>query len=154
MHRIAINGELVPYAVAGDNVDVGVHGLDERQLYAGQILTAPSHPVRAVVKFKARIRTFPTMDIPMVPGQRFILHAHAVEIPCTVTRLLRTITDANATVAHKPRILSKGTDAVVRIRLARPVPLERFEDHRRLGRFMLRYGDRTVAAGMVLKIKR
>ena len=52
----------------------------------------------------------------------------------------------------KPRSLAAGMTAVVRIRLLRRVPIERFVDHRRMGRFVLRYGDRTVAAGIVVKI--
>lgn len=55
---------------------------------------------------------------------------------------------------NKPRSITAGTTAVVRIRLLRRVPIELFADHRRMGRFVLRYGDRTVAAGIVVKISR
>lgn len=152
--KIAINGAPVPFAVAGDNVDVAIGGLDEHSLRPGQILTWPSHPIRPVTKFKAQIAILPTFDIPIVAGQQFTLHTHIVEEPCNITRLLRTLDKEGHTADIKPRCLLKGSVAVVRIKLARPVCLETFAEHPRLGRFMLRYGGYTVAAGMVQKITR
>ena len=51
-------------------------------------------------------------------------------------------------------MLPPGALAVVRLALARPLPLDPVADNNRLGRFVLRYGGRTVAAGIVLKIRR
>jgi hypothetical protein len=110
----------------------------------------------------------------LVPGQAFTLHALGWEEPATLTKLLRTVRGGDGrkagggggsggggessgggggrTLAIKPRLLPGGTTAVVRLRLARPMPLEAFGDHRRLGRFVLRYDGATVAAGTVLKL--
>ena len=58
------------------------------------------------------------------------------------------------TLAVKPRRLEAGQHGVVRLRLAggRAAPLEAFAASRRLGRFVLRYGAATIAAGIVLKV--
>lgn len=73
-----------------------------------------------------------------------------------MTRLLRTLDRPLDQGGHtkdiKPRMMLKNQLAVVRIKLARPMAIETFNEHKRLGRFMLRYGGRTVAAGMVLKL--
>jgi elongation factor 1 alpha-like protein len=93
--------------------------------------------------------------MPLLPGQLLMLHtAHGGEEPAHVTRLLRTLGRGGHTDAVKPRMLAPGALAVVRLALARPLPLDTFADNNRLGRFVLRYGGRTVAAGIVLKIRR
>lgn len=149
--HVAINGKVVEFAAAGDNVEIAVGGIDELSLRIGQILCWPGRAIRQVTRFKAQIVTFSWLDMPIVPGQQFIFHSHTVEEPCNVTKLLRTLKDGHTDVI-KPRCLPGGTVAVVRVRLTRPVSLDTFSDHRRLGRFMLRYGGHTVAAGMILKI--
>jgi translation elongation factor EF-1alpha len=83
-----------------------------------------------------------------------MLHAACLELPCNVTRLLRTLDPAGHTAAVKPRLVPGGATAVVRIKLTRPAPLETAAEVPALGRFVLRYGGRTVATGAVLKVKR
>lgn len=149
---ITVNGASTPHAAAGDNVDVVIGGVDEGTLRPGHVLCWPTHPIRYVSKMKAQIAVLPTCDMPLVPGQQFMLHSHTLEEPCNVTRLLRTLDREGHTKDIKPRCLTPGAIAVVRIRTARPVCIDTFADHRRLGRFMLRYSGATVAAGMVLKL--
>jgi elongation factor 1 alpha-like protein len=154
-----INGKQVPFAAAGDNVDLLLGGLEHNEaavasLRPGSILCWPSHPIRMISKFKAQIATFPSLDMPIVPGQQLMFHAHTLEEPCNITKLLRTLDREGHTKQIKPRSLGKNTVAVVRVSLTRPVCAETFAEHKRLGRFMLRYGGQTVAAGMVQKIKR
>lgn len=150
---IAINGLPVTYAGAGDNVDVGIGGIDESVLTPGQMACWITHPIRAIYKFKAQIAILPGLELPLVAGQQFTLHSHTIEEPCNITRILRTLDREGHTKDIKPRFIStNGTVAVVRIRLTRSVPLDLFAEQKRLGRFMLRYSGRTVAAGMILKI--
>lgn len=148
-----MNDREVPWAGVGDNVDVVLGGIDESALRSGYMLCWPSHPVAHVSKFKARVAVLPGVELPLVPGQQFTLHSHVAEEPCNVTRFLRTVDREGHTRDIKPRTLAAGDVAIVRIRTARPVCLDAFADHRRLGRFILRYGGVTVAAGMVLKLK-
>ena len=162
VRNLSINGSPVPAAVSGDVADVGIGGVDEERLPPGSVLCWPSHPIKAVLKFKAQIATLPGLDMPIVPGQQFTLHALGWEEACNVTKLLRTLRSEAAaaaasdgggrTLVNKPRLLTAGQNAIVRIRLTRAMPLETYADHRRLGRFVLRYGQTTVAAGMVLKL--
>jgi len=152
---IAINGKVVPFAAAGDNVDVALGGLDnEASVRPGSILCWATHPIRQITRFKAQIATFPALDMPLLPGQQFMLHTHSAEEPCNVTKLLRTLDRDGHTKAIKPRQLGRSTVAVVRIAVTRPICAETYAEHRRLGRFMLRYGGHTVAAGMITKITR
>jgi len=161
---VSINGASVPFAAAGDTVDVLLGGLDldagggaglaaaQQVLGPGCVLCWASHPLAPALKLKARISTLPTLEMPIVAGQQFTLHCHALEEPCNVTRLLRTLDRAGRTREARPRLVGRAEVAVVRIRLVRPCAVETYADSKRLGRFVLRYGGRTVAAGMVLKV--
>lgn len=50
------------------------------------------------------------------------------------------------------RLLTKGQNALVELQTQRPVALELYKDFKELGRFMLRYGGSTVAAGVVTEV--
>lgn len=43
-------------------------------------------------------------------------------------------------------------NAIVEIQTQRPVSLELYKDYKELGRFMLRYGGSTIAAGVVTEV--
>lgn len=51
------------------------------------------------------------------------------------------------------RCLTKNTSAIVEIEVNKPICIELFKDFKALGRFMLRYGGATIAAGLVTSIK-
>ena len=51
------------------------------------------------------------------------------------------------------RCLTKNTTAVIQIEVSRPVCMELYQDCRELGRFMLRSGGATIAAGVVTKVR-
>lgn len=60
---------------------------------------------------------------------------------------------SNGEITKKnPRALGKNVAAIVEIKLDRPVCLELFKDSKALGRFTLRSGNSSVAAGVVTKI--
>lgn len=50
------------------------------------------------------------------------------------------------------RCLVKNSSAVVEIEFERPVCLEMYRDYKDLGRFMLRQGGHTIAAGLVEEV--
>ena len=51
------------------------------------------------------------------------------------------------------RCLTKNSTANVELELSRPVCVELYKEYKDLGRFMLRYGGRTIAAGIVTEVK-
>ena len=157
---VSVQGAAVALAAAGDTVDIVLGGIDldaggaaaaQQVLSPGRVLCWLSHPLRAVRKFKAQISALPTLEMPLVAGQQFAMHCHALEEPCNVTRLLRTVDGGGRTLVRKPRLVAQGESCVVRVRVVKPVALETFAANKRLGRFVLRYGGVTVAAGRILK---
>lgn len=51
-----------------------------------------------------------------------------------------------------PRCLTKNSNAEVVIHTYKPVCVELYKDYKDLGRFMLRYGSETIAAGIVTEV--
>ena len=50
------------------------------------------------------------------------------------------------------RCLTKNSNAEVVIHTFKPVCVELYKDYKDLGRFMLRYGGETIAAGVVTEV--
>ena len=50
------------------------------------------------------------------------------------------------------RFLTKGMSAIVEIKISRPICMELYQNYRELGRFMLRYGGTTIAAGIITEV--
>ena len=149
-------GAPVAVAACGAVVELLLSGFppDASGLLPGAILAWPTHVPHVCIKLKARIAVVAGVGMPLVRGLRVTLHSVAGSESAVVSRLLRTLDRDGKTAVRGPRILPSGAHAVVRIVLARPQPLETYAEHKRLGRFVLRYGERTVAIGQVLKLGR
>lgn len=55
-------------------------------------------------------------------------------------------------VKERPRFLNRGMSAIIELKINRPICLELFQNYRELGRFMLRYGGNTIAAGIITEV--
>ena len=135
---------------AGDSVILNVANIDMNNVSVGNVIcdcVAP--PIRVSDKFRARIVIF-NLDIPMIKGFPVVFHYKSMNEAAMVKKLVAQL-DKNTgeVVKDKPRFLLKGMSASVEIKINKPICMELFQDYRELGRFMLRYGDVTVAAGII-----
>ena len=53
---------------------------------------------------------------------------------------------------RRPRRIGKNESGVIRIKFLQPICIEKYEDNKQLGRFVLRSNGDTIASGMVLRI--
>ena len=82
-----------------------------------------------------------------------ILHHQSLVEPAVVRKLISQLNRSTGEVVKKhPRFLSNNTSAIVEIQVSRPIALELYSDCKELGRFMLRVGGVTIAAGLITKI--
>lgn len=157
-------------AVAGDNIELGLNGIDETAVSAGGVLCCRRPAVQLVRRFNAQILTMSSLRVPIVKGRTLQLHLHSVEVPCNVTRLV-SLLDRNGDVKKsKPRCIASNSSAMVTIAItsldtaaaaggddSSPASVERvclepYADCRALGRVLLRDRGQTVAAGIVTEI--
>ncbi|KAJ3029013.1 HBS1-like protein, partial [Rhizophlyctis rosea] len=81
-----------------------------------------------------------------------ILHHSSSSEPATITKMLHTLSKTGEVVKKNPRALTKSQTCVVEIRTQRPICVERFGDFKELGRVLLRRGNESVAAGVVVEV--
>uniref|UniRef100_A0A6I8PF67 HBS1-like protein n=1 Tax=Ornithorhynchus anatinus TaxID=9258 RepID=A0A6I8PF67_ORNAN len=150
---ITLHDEPVDWAAAGDHVSLTLTGMDIIKINVGCIFCDPREPIKACTRFKARILIF-NFEIPITKGFPVLLHYQTVSEPATIKRLISILHKSTGEVTKKkPKLLTKGQNALVELQTQRPVALELYKDFKELGRFMLRYSGSTVAAGVVTEIK-
>eukprot|EP00090_Calanus_glacialis_P037688 TRINITY_DN6513_c0_g1_i1.p1 TRINITY_DN6513_c0_g1~~TRINITY_DN6513_c0_g1_i1.p1 ORF type:complete len:727 (-),score=240.56 TRINITY_DN6513_c0_g1_i1:146-2326(-) len=137
---------------AGDHVVLTLVGPDQASVVAGMVLCDPSQPVPVATRFQARVVVF-NIEVPITKGYPVVLHYGCVSEQATIKKLVSILNKSNGEVVKsKPRCLTGNQSAVVEIIVSRPIPLELYKSNRELGRFMLRTGGHTIAAGMVTEI--
>jgi len=137
---------------AGDHITLTVSGPEQSSFYAGMILCDPANPVPVTNTFKARIVVF-NIDIPITKGYSVVLHYGCVSEQATVSKLYSLLSKSTGEeVKRKPRCLTGNCSALVQITVSKAIPVETYKENRELGRFMLRTGGSTIAAGMITEI--
>ena len=84
-----------------------------------------------------------------------MFHIHTSQIACTFTELIKKVDPKTGAVKEEnPEFLKAGDVAVVKIKPTRPVVIEPAKEFPQLGRFAVRDMGQTVAAGMVIEVKK
>ncbi|XP_040483750.1 HBS1-like protein isoform X2 [Ursus maritimus] len=150
---ITLHDEPVDWAAAGDHVSLTLVGMDIIKINVGCVFCGPKEPIKACTRFRARILIF-NIEIPITKGFPVLLHYQTVSEPAVIKRLISVLNKSTGEVTKKkPKLLTRGQNALVELQTQRPVALELYKDFKELGRFMLRYGGATIAAGVVTEIK-
>lgn len=149
---ITIEENSVAQAFAGDHVAVSLLGADMNKITIGSVLCDVNKPIRATNRFQARIVVF-GIEIPITKGFPVILHYQSMSEQAVVRKLISQLHKSTGQVVKKkPRCLTKNSSAIIELEVNRSVSLELYKDFRELGRFMLRSGGTTIAAGVVTEI--
>jgi len=150
-------GNLVQVAFNGDNVEVGLTSSAfelESTLMAGQILCDVDRPIPCTNRFLGRIITF-DLDIPITNGAQVQLHMQHMDVSAIVSKLVCTMNRQLEVIKKKPRVLTKNSCAIVEITITdHPICIELYNEFKSFGRFMLRMGNKTAAAGVVTELKK
>jgi len=140
-------------ALPGENLKIGVKGVEEENVREGHLLCSDDRPVPCVDTFDAQLVILELRDsVPVfTAGFEAVIHIHTAVQECSVVALIATVDIKTGEIAQKrPRFVTVGAVVRVRIKLAQSIPIERFVDFPQLGRFSLRDCGKTVAFGKVL----
>ncbi|OCB90856.1 hypothetical protein A7U60_g1880 [Sanghuangporus baumii] len=160
---IEVDEESKPWASAGSNATLYLTNIDPIHLSIGSVLCPPSDLVPLTTSFTARVIIF-DIELPITIGAPVELFHHSYNVPASVTAIIATLDrGTGAVVKRNPRVLTRGASAEVRITLrtssmsgptarAQVIPLEPFSMNKDMGRFLLRRGGETIAAGIVLDV--
>lgn len=140
-------------AFSGDQVSVTLTGMDQNNVNVGHLVYDPQFPVPVATKFQARVLVF-NVKVPITIGFPVILHYQSLVEPATITKLTAQIHKGTGEVLKKrPRFVENNSCALLEIETTKPICVEKYGDFKELGRFMLRVGGVTIAAGVITKIR-
>ncbi|MGA7847253.1 MAG: translation elongation factor EF-1 subunit alpha [Thermoplasmata archaeon] len=151
---IEMHHESVAEAVPGDNVGFNVRGIDKNDIRRGDVVGPVSNPPTVVESFTANIQVLNHPSVITV-GYTPVFHAHTAQVACEFTELQARLDPKTGQVAEKdPTSLKTGDAALVKITPKRPLVLEKYKEFPQLGRFAVRDMGQTVAAGVVVDVKK
>merc|ERR1739838_95612 len=135
---------------AGDHCTLAISGItDTNDIHIGDFLCDPMKPIPQVTRIQGRIVVF-NIEIPLIKGATVDFHYQCCTEPAKIKKLVSQLHKTTGEVLKsKPRALVKNSAALIEVEFPRPISLELFRDSKELGRFMLRRGGSTIAAGLV-----
>ncbi|MEA1905046.1 MAG: translation elongation factor EF-1 subunit alpha [Candidatus Hadarchaeota archaeon] len=149
---IEMHHESLQQAGPGDNIGFNVRGISKDQIKRGDVAGHGDNPPTVARELTAKIIVL-AVPTYVAPGFTPLFHSHAVHVPGRIEEILQKIDPRTGEVVEeKPEYLKKGEAGVVRIIPAKPFVIERVSDIPELGRFAVRHGGQTVAAGMCIDL--
>ncbi|KAK2014314.1 elongation factor Tu GTP binding domain-containing protein [Colletotrichum eremochloae] len=139
IRSIEVDGEVQDWAVAGQNVNIGLYGIDPIHVRVGDIISTKAAPIETSDTLTMKVLAFDHLMPMPVDVHRGRLHAagRVEAIPAVLDKL------TGATVKKNPKIVQPGKVARVVVKLESKVPLEAGQ------RVVLRSGGETIAAGLL-----
>ncbi len=151
---IEMHHEAVTEAQPGDNVGFNVRGIEKNDIRRGDVAGPLSNPPTVVESFTANIQVLNHPSV-LTVGYTPVFHAHTAQVACEFTQILKRLDPKTGQVAEEnPKTLKTGDAAVVVITPKRPLVIEKYKEFPQLGRFAVRDMGQTVAAGVVVDVKK
>jgi len=149
---IEMHHEMLPEAVAGDNVGINIRGVGKKDIARGDVICDAAKPIPIVEEFIATITVINHPSV-LAKGYTPVFHIHTAQVPCQITELIAQIDPRSGDVIkEKPDFLKNGDSAKVRIKPQGNLALETQKDNPYTSRFAIRDAGSTVAAGMCIEI--
>ncbi|GAM27495.1 hypothetical protein SAMD00019534_106710 [Acytostelium subglobosum LB1] len=154
---VSLSNETCNFKVghAGENLRIGLKGIDDEFIRTGSILSDMIRQVPVVTEIEAIVVLF---DLPkekqlFTVNYEAMFHAHTAVEECQIKSLIATIdVKTNQEIKKKPTFAKNGESVKVRLVLSRPVCLEEFTSSPQLARFTLRESNKTIAFGKVVNV--
>jgi elongation factor 1-alpha len=151
---IEMHHEEIPEALPGDNVGWNVRGIGKDDLRRGDVCGLVDNPPTVAEEFTAQLVVLQHPGAITV-GYTPVFHCHTAQVACTITEIRSKLEPKTGEEKEKnPDFIKTGDAAIVQIRPTRPLVIEKVKEIPQLGRFAIRDMGMTIAAGMVMDIKR
>lgn len=151
---IEMHHEQIPQAEPGDNIGFNVRGIGKDDVRRGDVLGTVDNPPTVAEEFTAQIVVLQHPSAITV-GYTPVFHIHTVQVACSFIELVKKIDPKTGeTKEEKPEFLKTGDVAIVKIKPTKPICVESAKEFPQLGRFAIRDMGQTVAAGMILEVKK
>lgn len=151
---IEMHHQQLAQAIPGDNIGFALKGIDKKDITRGNVVGDPANPPTVAEEFTAQIVV---LNHPTAIGKNYtpVFHIHTAQLACTITEIVsKKDPKTGQNLPEKPDFLKTGDVAVVKVKPTKKVVVEKYSDFPALGRFAIRDMGQTVAAGVILEVKK
>ncbi len=150
---IEMHHQEIKEALPGDNIGWNVRGVEKKDIRRGDVCGPTDKPPAVAEEFTAQIVVLQHPSAITI-GYTPVLHCHTAQVAGTITAILKKLDPKTGqTAAENPDFIKAGDAAIVTIKPAKPLCIEKVKEIPQLGRFAIRDMGMTIAAGMVQDIK-
>jgi elongation factor 1-alpha len=150
---IEMHHQEIKEALPGDNIGWNVRGVEKKDIRRGDVCGPVDRPPTVAEEFTAQIVVLQHPSAITI-GYTPVLHCHTAQVAGTITAILKKLDPKTGqTAAENPDFIKAGDAAIVTIKPAKPLCIEKVKEIPQLGRFAIRDMGMTIAAGMVQDIK-
>ncbi len=143
-----------PEAKPGDNIGFNVRGVGKKDIKRGDVCGHVNSPPTVVKEFTAQIVVLQHPTV-MTAGYTPVFHCGTASIACKIEEIIAKIDPKTGqAIKEHPDFLKTGDAARVRVIPTKPMVVEKQADIPQLARFAIRDMGQTVAAGIVLDVKK
>ena len=143
-----------PQAKPGDNIGFNVRGIGKGDAKRGDVAGHVKSPPTVAKEFTAQIVVLQHPTV-ITAGYTPVFHVGTASIACKVEEIIAKVDPKTGQVIkEKPDFIKTGDAARVRVVPSKPMVVEKQADIPQLARFAIRDMGTTVAAGIVLDIKK
>jgi len=141
-------------AIAGDTVELVLANVDPMRVAVGNIVVDPTHLPPIATRAKAKILVMDNLTVPIIRGAQVLFHMHSIDVPAALTKLVALLKPDGTILKERPRALTSGSSAMIELKLSdnTKIVMDKFQECRALGRFVLRRGGDTIAVGVIEEI--
>jgi len=151
---VEMHHEQLPQALPGDNVGFNVRGVGKKDAKRGDVAGPVDNAPTVAEEFTAQIVVLQHPSAITV-GYTPVFHVHTAQVACTFTEIVKKIDPkTGGVIQEKPEFLQTGDVAVVKLKPTKLLVIEAAKEFPQLGRFAIRDMGQTVAAGMVMEVKK
>lgn len=151
--KIEMHHQELSEASTGDNIGFNLKGVDKKDIKRGDVIGPSSNPPTVVDEFTAQVVVLnhPTA---ISVGYTPVFHIHTAQFAARVSEIVEKKDPKTGQSAGKVDFVKTGDVAIIKIKPMKPIVVEKFSDFPALGRFAIRDMGQTVAAGVVLDVKK
>jgi elongation factor 1-alpha len=143
-----------PEAKPGDNIGFNVRGIGKGDVKRGDCAGHVKNPPTVAKEFTAQIIVLQHPTV-MTAGYTPVFHLGTASIACKIEEIIAKVDPKTGQVIkEKPDFIKTGDAARIRVVPSKPMVVEKQADIPQLARFAIRDMGTTVAAGIVLDVKK
>lgn len=145
---IEMHHEDIDEAEPGDNIGFNVRGISKDEIKRGDVAGSPDNPPTVVKEFTGKVVILETPTY-ITQGFTPLFHCQSSNVPGEIVEIKQKVDSKTGKVLEEnPEFLKKGEAGVIRVKPTKPFVMEVASEIPQLGRFAVRHGGKTIAAGI------